>query len=109
MFMKLLFTILFAFFGLSIAAQELPTSITTDTGEIAGFKLYPNPAFDDVIYITTTENASKEIFIYDVFGKLVLHNRTSSKSIDIKGLAPGVYLIQVSEKTSSISRKLVVK
>ncbi len=97
--------------GLSLSANsqddELPAQkIST---EISGFKLYPNPATADIVYVTTEKNATKEIRIFDVFGELVLTDRISVKALDISRLSPGVYMVQVIENEKSINRKLVVR
>ncbi len=94
---------------LGVSAQELSEQKSASANEIPGFKLYPNPVFDDVIYITTTQNARKEVSIYDVFGKIVLRDQISNAHINIENLDPGVYVLQVVENGSSITRKLVVK
>lgn len=107
-FMRLVFTLLFFAFTMSVAAQELPESKANAT-EIPGFKLYPNPAFDDIIYITSDQNAPKEIVIYDIFGKVALRNRITHTYIDISHLDSGVYVLQVVENKKSITRKLVIK
>lgn len=98
-------------FGISLAtyaqkATEQPNSKQT---EIEGFKLYPNPATADIVYLTTEQNDIKEIRIFDVFGELVLTDRISSKTLDISRLSPGIYMVQVAENKKSINRKLVVK
>jgi hypothetical protein len=77
--------------------------------EIVGFKLYPNPAIADVVYVTTQNNNLKEVRIYDVFGELVLTEKLSTKAMNISRLSPGVYVVQVTENDKSITRKLVVK
>ncbi|SEK85181.1 Por secretion system C-terminal sorting domain-containing protein [Maribacter orientalis] len=77
--------------------------------EIAGFKLYPNPALADVVYVTTEKNNLKEVRIYDVFGELVLTDKLTGKAMNISRLSPGVYVVQVTENDKSITRKLVVK
>lgn len=77
--------------------------------EIVGFKLYPNPAIADVVYVTTQNNNLKEIRVYDVFGELVLTEKLSTKAMNISRLSPGVYVVQVTENNKSITRKLVVK
>ena len=71
--------------------------------------MYPNPAFADVVYVTTEKNNLKEVRIYDVFGELVLTDRLTSKAMNISRLSPGVYVVQVTENDKSITRKLVVK
>ena len=77
--------------------------------EIVGFKLYPNPALADVVYVTTEKNNLKEVRIYDVFGELVLTDKLTGKAMNISRLSPGVYVVQVTENDKSITRKLVVK
>ena len=77
--------------------------------EIVGFKLYPNPAIADVVYVTTQNNNLKEVRVYDVFGELVLTEKLSTKAMNISRLSPGVYVVQVTENDKSITRKLVVK
>jgi hypothetical protein len=90
------------------AQQEVGAASTPDT-EIAKFNLYPNPAFNDVVYITTKDNGIKDISVFDVFGKVVLTDRIRNNSLDISRLIPGVYVIQVVEKKKTTRRKLVVK
>ncbi|MEO0527452.1 MAG: T9SS type A sorting domain-containing protein [Bacteroidota bacterium] len=77
--------------------------------ENIGFKLYPNPVFDGVVYVTTKRNDSKDIIIYDVFGEVVLRDRIFTNSLNISKLVPGVYMLQVTENEKTVSRKLVVK
>lgn len=107
--MKLIYTALLLVFSLAMSAQEIATLQPSDSDEIEGFKLYPNPAFDDVVYITTNKNAPKTIVIYDVFGEVLLQDRILSKSLSIAQLASGVYVVQVTEDKKTITRKLVVK
>ena len=75
----------------------------------SSLKLYPNPATNDVVYITSEKNHIKDIVVYDVFGEMVLADRISSKSLDISRLVAGVYVLQVTEGYETMTRKLVVK
>jgi hypothetical protein len=95
--------------SVGIYAQDTIDINNLRKDEIVGFKLYPNPAFADVIYVTTEKNSLKEVKIYDVFGELVLTDRLSSKAMNISRLSPGVYVVQVTENNKSITRKLVIK
>ncbi len=96
-------------FSVSLSAQEPVDFKNPRKEEISGFKLYPNPAFNDVVYITTEKNARKEVTVYDVFGEIVLTDRILNTSLNISRLIPGVYVLQVSEESKTITRKLVVK
>lgn len=83
-------------------------SIAPDTKE-STFKLYPNPATNGVVYITTETNNGKEIVIYDVFGEIVLTDRIKTKTLNISRLVSGVYVLQLTENNKTMTRKLVVK
>lgn len=95
--------------SVGLYAQDTIDINNLQNGEIAGFKLYPNPVLADVVYVTTEKNNLKVIKIYDVFGELVLTDRLSTKAMNISRLSPGVYVVQVTENDKSITRKLVVK
>jgi hypothetical protein len=95
-------------FAFTLSGQETLEK-QTGNNEILGFKLYPNPTFNDVVYITTKDNAPKEILVYDLFGEIVLKEYTTYKELNISKLDAGVYIVQVTENLKTTSRKLVVK
>ena len=107
--MKKIYFALLMVFSISLSAQEPVDFNNPRRQEIQGFKLYPNPAFNDVVYITTEKNARKEVTVYDVFGEIVLTERILNTSLNISKLVPGVYVLQVTEESKTITRKLVVK
>ena len=107
--MKKLYFILLMVSSFVLSAQEPVVSTNPRNEEISGFKLYPNPAFDALVYITTEQNARKEVIVYDVFGEIVLTDRILNTSLNISSLVPGVYVLQVTENNKTITRKLVVK
>ncbi len=100
---------LFMVVSVGLYAQDTIDINNLRNDEIVGFKLYPNPAIADVVYVTTQNNNLKEVRIYDVFGELVLTEKLSTKAMNISRLSPGVYVVQVTENDKSITRKLVVK
>jgi len=107
--MKLLYLVLILATSHALSAQEYPKENPDPNQESHDFTLYPNPAFDDVVYITTRNNEYKAITVYDVFGKVVLRDRISTNALNISRLVPGVYVLQVSERNKTMTRKLVVK
>lgn len=100
---------LFMVLSVGLYAQDTIDINNLRNDEIAGFKLYPNPAIADVVYVTTQLNNLKEVKVYDVFGELVLTEKLSTKAMNISRLSPGVYVVQVTENGKSITRKLVIK
>ncbi|MBM1104787.1 T9SS type A sorting domain-containing protein [Aurantibacter crassamenti] len=107
--MKLFYTVLLLGFSMATSAQEIVPLQPKISNEIADFKLYPNPAFDNVVYITTKHNAPKTVVIYDIFGEVLLKSRIQNKALSIAHLTAGVYVMKVTERNKTITRKLVVK
>lgn len=107
--MKLLYLFIIMVISTNITAQEYTLADPAAPPESHNFTLYPNPAFDDVVYITTRNNDHKTITVYDVFGKVVLRDRITTNALNISRLVPGVYVLQVTEKNKTMTRKLVVK
>jgi len=107
--MKQLYFLFLMVFPLMTHGQDLISANAEPVQELKGFKMYPNPAYGDEVYITTASNGSKEINVYDLFGEVVLSARITTNTLDISRLVPGVYVLQVSEEKKTMTRKLVVK
>lgn len=102
--MKKLYTLVF-FLLVSISYGQNSKA----NGDIDGFKLYPNPVTNGKVYINTTENAPKKIFIFDVLGTKVLEATLLGKELNLSDLNSGVYVLRVYEKDKVATRKLIIK
>ncbi len=78
-------------------------------GDIDGFKLYPNPATNGKVYVSTTERAPKKILIFDVLGTQVLQTTIIGNELSLSELDAGVYIIRVYQNNKMATRKLVIK
>ncbi len=107
--MRITYFMLLMVFTISMSAQDSFDFQNQKTEEIPGFKLYPNPAFNDVVNVITRDNQLKQVKVYDVFGKIVLTEQISKSNLNISRLVPGVYVLQVTENKKTSNRKLVVK
>lgn len=98
------------FFTASATAQDSKPSpkIQEDTS-IEGLNLYPNPVTNGKIYITSKNDLEKEIIIFNVLGKKVLQTTISTKELNLSNLAPGVYIIKITEENATSSRKLIIR
>ena len=94
---------------LVLSGQEIPNDSTTESKDSTEFDLYPNPATNDRVYVTTGNDFGKDITVYDIFGKVVLRDRIKTNELNISKLVPGVYFLQVDERNKTMTRKLVVK
>jgi hypothetical protein len=99
-------------FSLQLLAQESKDSsfyLKNQDQPIENLSVYPNPVDNNRIYISSKNNAPKEIEIYDVLGKRVLQATVTTKELNITPLTPGVYLIKIKEGDLRVTRKLIVK
>jgi len=107
--MKKIYFVLLMALPLFSFGQDLVTVNNEPVQELKGFKMYPNPAYGNEVYITTASNGTKDVKVYDVFGEVVLTKRITTNTLDISRLVPGVYVLQVTERKKTMTRKLVVK
>lgn len=98
------------FFSLSLSAQEAKQqSKIQETKVIEGLNLYPNPASNGKVYISSKNDLDKDVIIFDVLGKKALQTTISSKELNISNLSPGVYIIKINEGDATTTRKLIVR
>ncbi len=71
--------------------------------------IYPNPATQGKIYITSKLNKPKEVEIFDVLGKKIIATSLLNKTLDVSSLSPGVYILKIKEEAFSATRKLVIR
>lgn len=107
--MRIIYTALFMVFAFALSAQEPSDFQNQQTIDISAFKLYPNPVYDDLVYMIGQEKDPKDIVVYDVFGEVVLTERISGNALNISKLVPGVYVVRVTQQKKAFTRKLVVK
>ncbi|TXN38086.1 T9SS type A sorting domain-containing protein [Flagellimonas hymeniacidonis] len=77
--------------------------------DIDGFKLYPNPVPHGKVFIETTQNAPKQILIFDVLGTQVLQTTIIGRELNLSTLDKGVYILRVFENNKVATRKLIIK
>ncbi|NNG11037.1 MAG: T9SS type A sorting domain-containing protein [Arenibacter sp.] len=107
--MKIYYTLFFMVFCAMVSAQEFVQQPIAQNTQPYTFKLYPNPAYEDVVHITTNHSGIKDVVVYDVFGSIALKDRISRPTLNISKLSPGVYVLQITQNRHSMTRKLVVK
>lgn len=80
----------------------------TDSQSIENFKVAPNPATGNKIYITSKENKSKIISIYNVLGERVMFEVLIGKELNISQLTSGLYVMKCVEGERQSTLKLFV-
>jgi len=71
--------------------------------------VYPNPATENYIYVRSNEKVTVKIF--SLLGKKLIQNiiEPSNNKMDVSIIKSGVYIIKISNNSSSITRKFIKK
>lgn len=100
--------------GVLLKTYSFRTALVTNTKPVSGFidnvTIYPNPSNDKIYYSNPTfKVVTAELFTID--GKKMENIKLdpSNSSIDIKGLAEGIYFIHLSNDQNKIVKKVIIK
>lgn len=81
------------------------TSLNIFTETLNGtFRIYPNPS-SDMVYIEGNYTQLNAV-VYDILGKKVI-NKSFTKSIDIRHLDNGVYILQLSDGVKLTTQRII--
>jgi len=108
---------MFSFACDSSLATGAPLPTPTDTPTVVvpavvpAIKMYPNPV-QQTLYIATTDDldeANKNIRIYNTAGRLLISKNiaTASENIDVRSLAPGLYIVHIGSGKATVKMKLI--
>ena len=85
--------------------QNIPLS--NDEFTENSFRIFPNPASST---INIKSNLKIDLVeVYDVIGKQVISDVTSTKKLDVSFLKPGMYLIKLYSEGLSVTKKIMIK
>lgn len=90
-------------------AYVTAATLKTNQNSIAGLQVYPNPVVNGNLYITSDNNETKSVAIYDVLGKVVVKTTVYDQPINVSNLRGGVYIVKITEEGKTATRKLVIK
>lgn len=93
-----------------VAWYENFTVLSVDDDVLKKIEIYPNPT-EDVLTISTPDNVSLDsIRILDVSGKTVREISAPNRiQIDIRGMTSGIYFLELSAGSSTVTKKILVK
>lgn len=86
------------------------SAIAKKQNEVSNISIYPNPA-KDLLYIHTDSETPAVSEIYDNLGRTIVSQQLThtSNQIDVSSLQNGIYLIKISNKQHSISKKIIIE
>lgn len=91
-------------------AQNRWSALSTNDASIADFNIYPNPAKENILYITASNTQHiLQVEIFNILGASVSKQQLSNKAkeINISQLNKGIYLVKFTSKNGSLTKKLV--
>ncbi|MEL6593065.1 MAG: T9SS type A sorting domain-containing protein, partial [Bacteroidota bacterium] len=88
-----------------------PTTSVKDFAPGLVVKIYPNPSLTGQINVETEVAGPKELKLFSLDGRLLLHRQYSEQliQIDTNDLASGVYLLQIESSRGRMSEKVVIQ
>lgn len=100
----------------SIAELMPQTGITSDTYLALSTTIYPNPANDKAcIRINRSSDNTANITVCDIYGKKIsvisdrnISSGTNEIFIDTSNLPEGIYLVNISDHSGQLTKKLIV-
>jgi hypothetical protein len=93
-----------------LCTPAITTGLMQNRSPGIDISVYPNPVKDkaEVTLARTFERA--ELSLYDISGRLIMKEEikdTNKATLDLSDLAPGTYLLEVTDGASRVSTKLV--
>lgn len=73
------------------------------------FVVFPNPATNGFVNITSASQSQKEIFVYDVLGKLLIKQNLSGTRLNVQNLKAGIYILKIAQDGRTETKKLVIR
>ncbi|WBU91018.1 T9SS type A sorting domain-containing protein [Cellulophaga omnivescoria] len=92
----------------NVMSDNQVNKISNDSG--INFKLFPNPAVNETIFVSANDEKIVYVKVYDLQGKLLIGKQDNSTllKINISEIPPGTYVIEITG-TKSKKRSLFVK
>jgi hypothetical protein len=89
--------------------ELVPATLGTQNQNIVSLKYYPNPVFD--VLTLSNDNEITAVSVYNFIGQKVLVSNPNSNmtTIDVSGLLPSVYLIEVLSEGKKAIFKVIKK
>lgn len=71
------------------------------------FLFYPNPAHDELNITLKDDITIRQVSIFNQFGQRIINNKENTENINVSGLKPGLYIIEVELKNQKYRQKFI--
>ena len=108
-FLIVLFALIFAITQQGFSQANVNDVLVAEN--IESLSVFPNPVNNGKQYINiiSKRNLTKKVEIFNVLGKRIFSTMLIGKELNISRLGTGVYVLKITEKDISETRKLVIK
>lgn len=90
-------------------ADVTPTTLSTEDFNKNTFAVYPNPATNGFVNISSTSNEAIAVTVFDILGKQVINQTVNNNVLNVATLTSGVYVLKLSQNENVTTKKLVIK
>lgn len=95
-----------------LGSPGVPNDFTLSIGELNlanSFKVYPNPTLIGEVTITSSNQTTMDIIVYDILGKPVLTQTIQNNTLNVSNLNTGIYILRITQDDVSSTRKLIIR
>ena len=71
--------------------------------------IYPNPSTDGNLFIKSEFVGPIQVTIFDLSGKVMIHENSNSNFLSVQNLKAGMYLIHATQNNRTYYQKLIIK
>lgn len=93
---------------ITLESQNLCTILPVNENDLSDILLYPNPAADFVQITGTLAEMPTSVIFYSNVGVKAMIQHPSNKLIDLSGLIPGIYIVELIFGEEIIKRRLII-
>lgn len=95
--------------GTAFGIRLLFGSAGLEQNALSNVSIYPNPS-NGVFNVSNEQGLEQTVEVYDVAGKAIYSTTSSTvATIDLSGVATGVYTVKVSNNSGSTTQNIVIK
>ncbi len=93
----------------TLRSENACTILNSNSSSQSRFSIYPNPATNGYVNITSKFAGTKKVVVYDVLGNQLINTTLAGERLNISALSSGVYILNITQQKATITKKLVVK
>lgn len=86
----------------------LNAALGLDGSNKSSFKIYPNPASNNISIKINNSARINNVLFYDILGKQVKKVTNNFEDIDLQNLDNGLYFLKIKSNLGEVSKKLIV-